>query len=138
MRRSDDMGNGVCIVVIKRVGRQIELGRLHLHVVVEYRHLGLCIVFTPVRGQCGLPVDHFSAFEEISVVVKAVEVERVGIEGRLAVLQHHIIACPGHLLVAVVVSIVRHQREGVALVHPHMTESLERVAGLIEIGTVAV
>ena len=52
--------------------------------------------------------------------------------------QHHIIAGTCHLLVTIVVGIVAKQREGITLIHLHMTESLERVAGLIEIGTVAI
>ena len=52
--------------------------------------------------------------------------------------QNHIVTCPRHLLIAIIIGIFTHQREGVALEHLHMAESLERVAGFVEIGTVAV
>ena len=53
-------------------------------------------------------------------------------------LEHHVITGTGHLLVAIVIGIVTRERHRVTLVHPHMSESLKRVAGLIEIGTVAI
>ena len=53
-------------------------------------------------------------------------------------LQYDVIPSPGHLLIAVVVSVVTDQRECVALIHPYMTEGLERVAGLVKIGAVTI
>ena len=109
VRRPHDVGDGVGIVVVECIRSQVELWRLHLHVVVEHRHLGLGIILSPVGGQCSPPVDHLTSLEEIGVVVEAVEVEGVGIECCVTVLEHHVVARPCHLLVAVVVGIVGEQ-----------------------------
>ena len=53
-------------------------------------------------------------------------------------LQHDIVACPRHLLIAVVVGIVADKRERISLIHPHVSEGLKGVAGIVEIGTVTV
>ena len=51
--------------------------------------------------------------------------------------KHHISAGISHLVVAVVVGIIAHQRQRVALTEPHVSESVERVGALVEISTVA-
>ena len=135
---ADDMGQGGAGVIVQGVGGQEELRAAHLHVVVEDRHLALCVVLAPVGGEGGVAVDHLAALKEVDIVVEAVEVEAVGVEGGLAMLQHHVMTGTRHLLVALVEGIVAEQREGVALIHLHMAEGLEGVAGLVEIGTVAV
>ena len=132
------MGHREAGVVIKCIGGEEELGALHLNIVVEYRHLCLGVVLAPVGGERGLAVNHLSALEEVGVVVKTVEVETIGIKRGLFVLKHHVIAGAGHLLVAIVIGIIAEQREGVALIHLYMAESLERVAGLVEVGTIAI
>ena len=135
---SDDMGHGVAVVVVEGVRGDEELGTLHLHVVVEDRHLRLRVVLAPVRGECGVTVDHLASLEEIGIVVETVEVEAVGIKGGLAVLQHYIITGTSNLIVTVVVGVVAEERERVALIEFHMTKGLEGVADLVEIGTVAI
>ena len=124
-------------IVIQRVGSQVHILGTHLDVEVEDGHLRLRVILAPVGDERRLAVNHLSAFKEVGVVVDAVEVQTVGIEGRSTVLQLDVIARDGHLVVAVVEGIVAEQREGVALVHLHVAEGLERVAGLIEIGAVA-
>ena len=138
VRGSDDMGHGVAVIVVEGVGGDEELGTLHLHVVVEDRHLRLRVVLAPVRGECGVTVDHLASLEEIGIVVETVEVEAVGIKGGLAVLQHYIITGTSNLIVTVVVGVVAEERERVALIEFHMTKGLEGVADLVEIGTVAI
>ena len=39
--------------------------------------------------------------------------------------QHHVIASTGHLFITIIIGIIADQREGVALVHLHMTKGLE-------------
>ena len=39
--------------------------------------------------------------------------------------QYHVITSLSQLLIAIIESIVAEQREGVALIHPHMSESLK-------------
>ena len=135
---ADDMGHGEARVVIERVGGQIKVLVAHLHVVVEDRHLRLRVILAPVGRQRGALVHHLASFEEIGIVVEAVEVQRVGIERRLAVLQHHVIACLRHLVVTIVVGVVGEERERVALVYLNMSEGLEGVGLLVEVGAVAV
>ena len=52
-------------------------------------------------------------------------------------LQHHVVACLRHLVVAVIPGIVAVERKGVALAHPDVAEGLEGIGFLIEIRTVA-
>ena len=132
------MGDGTGIVVIKGIGGEIKLRTLHLHIEIEDRHFTLRIILSPVRGQRGLAIHHLTTFEEIGIVIQTVKVEGVGIERGLTVFEHHIISGPRHLLVTIIIGIIRGQRESVALIHPHMSEGLKRIAGLIEIGTVTI
>ena len=125
-------------VVIERIGGKEEFRTLHLNVIVEYRHLTLGIVFAPIRGELSVAVDHLSTFEEIRIVIEAVEVEAISIKCGLTMFQYHIVSRSGHLFVTIVISIVADQREGVALQHLYVSESFKRVASFIEIGTVAV
>ena len=104
--RADDMSHRVVVVVIEGVGGEEELRILHLHVVVEHRHLRIGVVLAPVGGQRGLSVNHFAPFEEVGVVVDTVEVEAVGIERGLAVLEYHVIAGTCQLRISVVIGIV--------------------------------
>ena len=106
---ANDVGHGVVSVVIKSIGGKEEVRVLHLHVVVEHRHLRLRVVLSPVRGESGLAVNHLAPLEEIGIVVETVKVEAVGIERGLAVFEYDIITGPGHLFVAVVISVVADQ-----------------------------
>ena len=45
-----DMSHRQTGIIIKSIGSKIKLRRAHLHVVVEYRHLRLRVIFTPVGG----------------------------------------------------------------------------------------
>ena len=134
---SDNLGHAGMGVVVERVSGEVHVGGAHLDVEVEDGNLRIGIILAPVGDEVGLAVDHLAALEEVGVVVEAVEVQAVGIEGRLAVAQLNVIAGHSHLVVAVVVSIVAEEREGVALIHFDMAEGLEGVGGLVEIGTVA-
>ena len=103
------MGHRLVVVVIERIGGEEHIGVLHLHVVVEDRHLRLGVVLAPVGGKRSVAVDHLTALEEVDVVVDAVEVEAVRIEDGLPMLEHDIIACTAYLLVAVVIGIVAEE-----------------------------
>ena len=100
------MGQRVVVVVIERIGGEEHIGILHLHVVVEDRHLRLGVVLAPVGGECGVAVDHLTTLEKVDVVVDAIEIEAVRIEDGLAMFEHDIIASTANLIVAVVVGIV--------------------------------
>ena len=108
MRRTNNMGNGTCIVVIEGIGSKIEFRTLHLHIEIEHRHLALGVVLSPIGSQRGLTVHHLSALKEVSIIVQAVKIEGVGIECGLAVFEHHIISSPRHLFITVVISIIRN------------------------------
>ena len=103
------MGHRGAGVVIERVGGEVELRTEHLHVVVEHRHLGLRVVLAPVGSEGGVAIDHLSALEEIGVVVETVEVEAVGIERGLLMLQDDIITGTGDLLIAIVIGVVAEE-----------------------------
>ena len=107
--RSDDMGHRVVSVVIECVRREEEVGVLHLHIVVEDRHLRLGVVLAPVGGERGFAVNQLTALEEIGVVVDTVEVETVRIEDGLAMFEYDIVTGTGYLLIAVVVGIVAEE-----------------------------
>ena len=138
MRRTDDVGPRGPRVVVERVGGEVELLVLQAHVEIEDGLLRVGMVLAPVGGERHGAIDELAALEEIAEVVHAVVVERVGIERRLAVLEHHIVAGLRQLVVAVVVGILAGEAEGVALHHTHMAEGLEGVRLLVEMGTVAV
>ena len=128
---------GTC-VVIEGIGSQKEFGTAHLHVVVEHRHLGLCVVLTPVGCQRRIAVNHLSAFEEIGIVVHAVEIQTIRVKRRLLMFQHDVISCPCHLFITIVIGILTHQRQRITLIHLYISESLEGVAALVEISTVTI
>lgn len=67
----------------------------------------------------------------------SVVVQAVGIEGCLAVFEHHLPSGHGHLVVAVIIGILAKEREGVALIHLYITKGLEGVRGLIKVCAVA-
>ena len=138
MRRTDDVGPRGLRVVVERVGGEVELLVLQAHVEIEDGLLRVGMVLAPVGGERHGAIDELAALEEIAEVVHAVVVERVGIERRLAVLEHHIVAGLRQLVVAVIVGILAGEAEGVALHHTHMAEGLEGVRLLVEMGTVAV
>ena len=96
------------------------------------------MVLTPVRRQDTAVVNELAAFKEIAQAVHTVIVETVGIKRCLAVIEHHVISGTGQLVVTVVIGIVTEQRQGVTLIHLHMTESLEGIAGFEEIGAVTI
>ena len=132
------MRQGTGIVIIKRIRRQIELRTLHLHIIVKHRHLGLRIIFPPVGSQRRVTVNHLAAFKEIGIVIQTVKVKAVRIERCLPVFQNHIITGSCNLFITVIIGVIADKGEGVALIHLHMTEGLKGIAGLIEIGTVAI
>ena len=68
--------------------------------------MGVGVIFTPVGGQCTGVIHQLTTFEEISHIIHTVVVERVGIECGFTMLEHHIVSCYRHLVVAVVVGIV--------------------------------
>ena len=107
--RADDMGHRVVSVVIECVRREEEVGVLHLHIVVEDRHLRLGVVLAPVGGERGFAVNQLTALEEVGVVVDTVEVETVRIEDGLAMFEYDIVTGTGYLLIAVVVGIVAEE-----------------------------
>ena len=78
-------------------------------------------------GDVLIAVNKLATLEKVGKVVDAVVVERVGVESLCTVLQHHIVASVHHLVGSVVVGIVACQRQGVALLEMHMSESLHRV-----------
>ena len=119
------------------VGGDMVLAREHLDSIIE-RSLARCrAVCTPVAHQAILAVYQFATLEEVGKTVHAVVVERVGIEGLRAMLQYHVLAGMHHLLCSVVVGMVAGEREGVALLEAHVSESLNRVLHLKEVGAVA-
>ena len=132
------MCQGLTGIVVQGVSGQEELRTAHLHVIVEDGHLRVGVILTPVGSQRGLIIDHLTTFKEIGIVIDTVVVEAVGKEGGLLVLQDHIITGTGHLLVTTVIGIVTEQRQGVALIHLHMTEGFKGIGGFVEIGTVAI
>ena len=123
-------------IIIQGICLQIELGILQFHVVVEHCLTALCIIFSPVTGQYILVIHHLTAFKEIAKIVKTVIIERIGIEFGSTVCKNHITACTCHLLVAVIISIVTQQGQCITLAQFHMSESLKRIAGFKEIGTI--
>ena len=138
IRRTNNMSQRQTGVVIKSIGSEEELGTLHLHIVIEYRHFALGVIFSPVGGKRSLTVNHLSTLKEVGIIIQTVVIKAIGIKSGLLMLQHHIITGTSHLLVTIVISIIAQQRERIALVHLHMSERLERIAGLIEIGTIAI
>ena len=106
IRRADDVGHRQTGIIVEGVRSQVELLVTHLHIVVEDRHLRLGVILAPVGGQRCALVHHLSAFEEIGVVIETVEVQGIGIERCLTVLQHHILTGFGHLVVTIVEGIV--------------------------------
>ena len=107
--RSDDVCHRVMGIVIERIRREEEVGVLHLHIVVEDRHLRLRVIFAPVGGKRGPAVNQLATLEEVGVVVDTVEVEAVRIENGLAMMEFNIVTGTGHLLVAVIVGIVAEE-----------------------------
>ena len=132
------MSNRVCIVIIKCICRQIELRTFHLHVIIEDRHLCLCVVFSPIRRQCRVTVNHLAPFKEIGIIIQTVKIKTIRIKSRLSVFQYHIVTSPGHLFIAVVISIITKEGKRVTLIHLDMTKSLKGIACLIEISTITI
>ena len=124
-------------VVMQGVGGDMILAREHLHSIIERGFTRCRAVCTPVAHQAVLAVYQFAALEEVGKTVHAVVVERVGIESLLAMLQHDVLAGVHHLLGTVVVGMVARERESVALGEAHVSECLNRVLHLKEVGAVA-
>ena len=125
-------------VVIERVGGQEEVLILQFHIVGKERQLSVGVVLAPVGGKDAAVIDKLSTLEEITEAVHAVIIETVGVERGLAVLEHYIVAGTRQLVVTVIIGIVTEKRERIALIHLHMSESLEGVALFKEVGAVAV
>ena len=135
--RTYDVGYLRTGVVMQGVGGDMVLAREHLDSIIE-RSLARCrAVCTPVAHETVLAVYQFAALEEVGKTVHAVVVERVGVQGLRAMLQHHVLAGVHHLLGTVVVGMVTGEREGVALPEAHVSESLNRILHLKEVGAVA-
>ena len=116
----------------------MELLVLEIDVVIEHGLTVARIVLSPVGNQHTGLVHHLAVFEEIAHPIHPVVVQAVGIEGCLAVFEHHLPSGHGHLVVAVIIGILAKEREGIALIHLHISEGLKRVGHLIEMGTVAI
>ena len=123
-------------IVIKRICHKQDFLVFQVYIVVEFRFLQLCVILSPVAGQHIFLVHHFTAFKEITQIVKTVIVKRVGIQHCTPMFQDHIPAGTGHLLVAVIESIFTIQRQSISLTHLYVTESLKRITGFEEIGAV--
>ena len=63
----------------------------------------------------------------ISDAIHTVKVESVTIELRAAMCKNHVVPYVCHFIVAVVVSLVAYECEGVTLAHLYVSESLKRV-----------
>ena len=126
-RWSHDMSYRRACIVVERVGGDMVLARIHLHAIIERRLTCSSAVGTPVAHQSVLAINEFATLEEVGKTIDAVVVERVGVKSLCAMFQHHIVTCVHHLVGAVVVGIVAGERERVALLEAHMSESLHRV-----------
>ena len=135
--RTYDVGYLRAGVVMQGVGGDMVLAREHLDSIIE-RSLARCrAVCTPVAHQAVLAVYQFATLEEVGKTVHAVVVERVGIQGLRAMLQHYVLAGVHHLLGTVVVGMVARERESVALGEAYVSECLNRVLHLKKVGAVA-
>ena len=131
------MSHRLLCVEVERVGRYDLFVAQHTHVIEERRLLCGSIVFAPVSHKLVSAVHQLTAFKEVSIAVKTVVIEAVGVERTPTVLHHHVASRHHHLLHAVVFGIVAREREGVALPEPHMSERLHGIVLLKEIGAVA-
>ena len=95
------------------------------------------VVLPPIGDEFLVFVGEGSAFEEVGVVVEPVVVEAVGVEGLTAVFEDDVLPGFHHLALSVVVGAVAGEREGVALLHAHVSEGAKGVGRLVEVGTVA-
>ena len=103
------MGHRVMIVIIEGIGGEEEVWILHLHVVIEHRHLRLRVILAPVGGQRRFTVDHLTPLEEIGVIIDTVEIEGVCVEYGLTMSEHDIVSGTRYLLIAVVVGVVAEE-----------------------------
>ena len=113
--RPRDMGQTGMDIIIQGVGFQIELWILQFNVIVEHGVTRLRIIFSPIAGQHILVVYHLTSFEEVTEVIKTVIVKRIRIKFRSTMRENHITPRPCHLLIAIIIGIVTHQRQRVAL-----------------------
>ena len=126
-RRANDVRHGCAGVVVKGIGCDVVLARVHLDTIVERSLACGCAVSAPVGHKAVFAVDQLAALEEVGKVVYTVVVERVGIQCLRAMLQHHVVACVHHLVGSVIVGIVARKRQGIALAEVYVSESLNRV-----------
>ena len=137
-RRAHDIGYLGLGIVLEGIGVESVLLVNQLHVEVEDRLLRVGRVLAVDRREFVLRVDQLAPVEIVSDIGYHLVVETIGKEGHVAVLHAHILAQAGYLLVAVVVEHIAVDKEGVALLHVHVAEGIERVVLFIKIGTVAI
>ena len=137
-RGSHDVGYLGLGVVLEGIGVKGILLVDQLHVEVEDRLLRVGRVLPVDRRELVLRVDQLAPVEIVPDVGYHLVVEAIGKEGYVAVLHAHILTQAGYLLVAVVIEHVAIDKEGIALLHVHIAEGIERVVLFIKIGTVAI
>ena len=141
---SHDVSNACAGIIMQGVRDQGGLcaawrSRVHqLHIIVEHCLACGWSVFSPVARELILLVEQASALEEVAHAIELVIVETIGVEGTLAVSQHHITAHPGYLVKAVIIEYLACERKGIALHHPYMAVGIKGVGGFEEQRTVAV
>ena len=131
------MRHGCAGIIIQGVGIHRHIIVLQTHLVIEHSLAGLGVVLSPVGCQRTALVDKLTSVKEIRYAIHTVIVERVAEKLRLTMCENHIPTSLCTVVVTVIPSPLRFQREGIALFHKNVSESLEAIALLIEICAIA-
>ena len=124
-------------IIVEGVGGEEEVLFLQAYVEVEDGLACVGVVFAPVARQRIVFVDHLSPFKEIAEVVETVVVETVGVELGAPMGEDDVAAHTCKLVAAVVEGVFAVERQRIGLSQLDMSEGLERVGLLVEVGTVA-
>ena len=73
------------------------------------------MILTPVAGERRLAIDQFTTFEEVTEIIQAVIVQRVGIKRRFTMFENHITTGLRQLVVTIIIGIVAEQLQRVTL-----------------------
>ena len=120
------------------IGIEGKVRILQTDTVVENGQFGGWRVLTIEGRELVQRIDNHTPFKIVADIGNAFIVQAVGKKGDLSILHPDIVAQMGNLRVTIIMQVIAINKKGITLFHAYMAESLQRVAFLKEIGTVAI